>query len=142
MKTLSGTRWSSRADATKALFANYDEIAEALIDISSDETQSDDTRSESCRLEEKMNKLETALMTVIWNSILERFNATSLSLQNVDVDLITVVKLYDSLRSFVSQMRYNFDSMEAMAKAYDTVTEKEYADANMHAFKKTKTLSG
>jgi len=34
----------------------YCEIAQALMDLSSDETQSDDTRSEACRLGEKLNK--------------------------------------------------------------------------------------
>ena len=36
----------------------------------------------------EMERLETLLMTVVWHIILERFNATSLSLQKVDMELI------------------------------------------------------
>ena len=52
-----------------------------------------------------MECYETALLTVTWQRILERFNATSISLQKVETDLISVVKLYNSLTSFVKQMR-------------------------------------
>lgn len=37
VKSLSGTRWSARADATKALFAHHKEIVSALIDVSADD---------------------------------------------------------------------------------------------------------
>jgi len=54
-----------RAHAIKALFDNYDEMAQALIDISSDETQSDDTRSDACWSEESKinNILKKTLVT-------------------------------------------------------------------------------
>jgi len=51
-----------KTHAIKALFVNYDEIVQALIDISSYETQSDDTRSDAFWLESKMNKLENTLV--------------------------------------------------------------------------------
>ena len=57
-----------------------------------------------------MERLETALMTVVWHTILELFNATSLSLQKVDIDLISAVKLYDSLVTFLLQLRDRFDN--------------------------------
>jgi len=56
-----------------------------------------------------MERLETALMTVVWHTILGRFNATSLSLQKVDIDLISAVKLYNSLVTFLLQLRDRFD---------------------------------
>ena len=71
----------------------------------------------------QMNQLETALMTVIWHTILVRFNATSLSLQKVKIDLLSVVKLYESLITFLLQMRDRFDETEEQAKAYVGVKE-------------------
>ena len=54
-------------------------------------------------------------MTVVWHTILERFNATSLSLQKVDIDLISAVKLYDSLVTFLLQLRDRLDEKEEKA---------------------------
>ena len=51
-----------------------------------------------------MEWLETAL-TVVCHTILERFNATPLSLQKVDIDLISAVKLYNSLVTFLLKGR-------------------------------------
>jgi len=83
--------------STKALFVHFPKIASALIRISADDRQNIDTRTEATRLEEKMNELEIGLMVVIGHEILDRFNATSLSLQQVDIDLVTVVKIFESL---------------------------------------------
>jgi len=97
VKSLSGTCWSARSDATKALFVHFQEIASALIRISADDRQNIDTRTEATSLEERMNELEIGQMVVILHEILDRFNATSFSLQQVDIILVSVVKLYESL---------------------------------------------
>ena len=70
-------------------------------------------------------------MTVVWRTILERFNATSLSLQKVDIDLISAVKLYDSLVTFLLQLRDIFDETEEKAKSY--VEIQEYKEATISA---------
>ena len=128
VKTLSDTRWSARADATKSLFSNYPEILKALIAIKTDTTQKPDTRLTADGLITQMEQLDTALMTIIWHTILERFNATSLCLQKVDIDLLNVVKLYNSLISFLLDTRDTFDDIEEKAKSY--VATNEYKDAN------------
>ena len=69
-------------------------------------------------------------MTVVWRTILERFNATSLSLQKVDTDLFSAVKLYDSL-TFLLQLRDRFDETEEKAKSY--VEIQEYKEATISA---------
>jgi len=74
-----------------------------------------------------MERLETALMTVVWHTILERLNATSLSLQKVDIDLISAVKLYDSLVTFLLQLRDRFDEKEEKAKSYVEIQEYKVA---------------
>jgi len=77
-----------------------------------------------------MERLETALMTVVWHTILERFCATSLSLQKVDIDLICAMKLYDSLVTFLLQLRDRFDEKEEKAKS--CVEIQEYKEATKH----------
>lgn len=47
----------------------------------------------------EMIKLETRIMTILWNGILERFQASSASLQSPDQDLNTGYALYESLKS-------------------------------------------
>jgi len=127
VKTLSDTRWSARADATRAVSSHYQEIVKVLGDICIDAKQTSDTRLQADGLIKQMEQLETALMTVIWHTILERFNTTSLSLQKVEIDLLSVVKLHDSLITFLLQMRDRFDEVEENAKSY--VDVKEYKAA-------------
>lgn len=138
VKSLSATRWCARADAVKALIVHYKEIQNALIDISSDDTQTEDTRCEAEGLESKMCKLELALMTVVWNKILERFNATSKTLQKVNIDLLTCVQLYESLHSFISAFREQFDVVEEAAKSF--AIEDTYAETKTRVRKRKRFI--
>lgn len=52
-----------------------------------------------------MNKWETAYMTVFWCVILHTFNKTSLLLRSVDIDISTVVSLYNSLIKYVQTLQ-------------------------------------
>lgn len=51
-----------------------------------------------------MNKLEIAIIYEIWN-ILQKFNATNKSLQNINIDLEIVVKLHNSLKNYLLNLR-------------------------------------
>ena len=46
VKRMSDTRWSARADATKALVEGYDEINDALVEIAGNEEEKAETREE------------------------------------------------------------------------------------------------
>ena len=117
VKSLSDTRWSVRAYAIKAVFLHYLEIKSVLENICSDSRQIVATKIEG--LIKQMEAFETALLTVIWYNILTRLNATSLSLQKVETDLLSVVKLSESLISFVSEMRQvQYDEIEDQAMAF------------------------
>lgn len=48
-------------------------------------------------------------MICLWTPILKRFNATSVTLQSTNIDLSTVTKLYESLESYIKNIRNNFD---------------------------------
>jgi len=71
---------AARADATRSVFAHNREILKVATDICADTKQSPDTILQADGLAKQMERLETALMTVVWHTISERFNATSLSL--------------------------------------------------------------
>ena len=56
-------------------------------------------------------------MTVFWDKIMDRFNATNLTLQKVEISLCESQKLYTSLIEFVGSVRNDFDAIESEAKA-------------------------
>jgi hypothetical protein len=117
-KSLSATRWSARADANLALRRNFAAIRTVLETISASADRTAMTRNEASSLAKKMNELEVAVMCVFWNSILQRFNATSKNLQSVKIDLETCVALYNSLLDFIQSARTmeSFISHEEEAK--------------------------
>ena len=84
--------------------------------IRDDENQTQATRIESSSLHSKMEQFETALLCILWDSILHQFNAASQSLQATHVELATCVSLYDSLVSFIASIRDKFEDYEKKAK--------------------------
>src|SRR6218665_2350473 len=134
VKTLSATCWSARADATKCLFVHYKDIRNALIDISTDNRHNIDTRAEAGGFARKIGQFETAFMTVIWHTILDRFNTTSASLQKVEIDLFTALKLYESLTTFVEEIGGSFDDMEK--KVQDYVDNQQNKEAQRRVVKR------
>lgn len=80
-KNLSQTRWSARAEACEALNAGYNNYIVALQDLYEDETQQPKTRVEADGLLKKFGLLETGIMPIAWNTIMERFNKVNKKLQ-------------------------------------------------------------
>ena len=74
------------------------------------------TRNEAYSLANYINRLEVAILTVFWDSILNRFNAVSSLLQSSSVDMSSVVSLYNSLVTFVGECRDDFDIYEEDGK--------------------------
>ena len=118
LKSLSDTRWSARADATKAVLYGYTEIKSALKAISRDAQQTGGTRNEADSLYQRMKQLETAFLCVLWQEILSRFNETSKSLQAVKVDIKLAIDLLLSLDSFINNLRDRFAEFEERAKEF------------------------
>ncbi len=113
---MSDTRWSARADATKALVKGYDEIYDALEEINNDEDEKPDAKDEAGNLVSDMERLEIGILTALWHKILQRFHTTSQALQSSDQDLNTAVALYESLIEFVHLLRTRFEGFEAEGK--------------------------
>ncbi|XDV19134.1 hypothetical protein PO909_024682, partial [Leuciscus waleckii] len=137
LKSLSDTRWSAHAQATKALQQNYSRIQESLQKISNDTTQCLTTRDEARTLYMKMDKLENAILCNMWNNILQRFHKTSTALQGVDLDLCNAVSLVSSLRDYVASLREDFDKFESDAKNMSPSLSQDYkVDTQRHRKRK------
>ena len=63
-----------------------------------------------------MDSLETALMAMIWNTILAWFNKASKAFQGIDVDLKKVVDTIDSIEKFLKSLRERYEELELEAK--------------------------
>ena len=111
-KRVTTTRWSCRADATKALVQGYHEIRAALADIVDDPNEIPKVHSEASGLYDRMGTLETGIYSVFWNDILVRLNATSLKLQDPQLDLNAAVAMLKSLQNFIAAKRGAFFSYE------------------------------
>ena len=109
---LSGTRWSARYDAVSALSKGYDTIGEVLESLFEDQEQSSECRGEADGLLRRLQELETAIFTELWENILVQFQKTNLSLQKAGLSLNTAVHLLESLHKFVDSLRPNFDQLE------------------------------
>ena len=104
LKSLSGTRWSARADATKALRFSYKAIHDDFNEIKVNHGNPSAAQYEASQLITVMDTLETAVMTVLWDD-LRRINLTSKALQQVQIDVCTIPILYSSLIEFIGQAR-------------------------------------
>ncbi|XP_065650488.1 uncharacterized protein LOC136078633 [Hydra vulgaris] len=115
VKNLSVTRWSARFDACHALFNSYAFIIEALHSIVGNQKEKAVYKVEANELLARLKTLETGLLICIWNSILNSFNATNKKLQSTDIDLHTVLDLYNGLENYLVQIRNDFDVFENKA---------------------------
>ncbi|KAK9692785.1 hypothetical protein QE152_g34915 [Popillia japonica] len=77
VKSLSTTRWSARADACKSLRESWNGIHGALvsIEIAAQRKRTVICEAKSSRM--KMERLETALLTVLWGFLLNHMNSTN-----------------------------------------------------------------
>lgn len=122
VKSLSQTRWSARHDACYALEKEWSAIIGALEFIAESRDEKPTTRSEATGLQRKLQHLETAILVIVWNVILDRFNAASKKLQESQADLSSVVQIYSSLALFLQDMRERqFSEYEEKAKALSGV---------------------
>uniref|UniRef100_A0A8C6MBU8 TTF-type domain-containing protein n=1 Tax=Nothobranchius furzeri TaxID=105023 RepID=A0A8C6MBU8_NOTFU len=135
LKSLSSTRWSARADASKALRFGYKAIQDALNEIKVDQGTPRAAQYEANQLITVMETLETAVMTVLWDELLRRINVTGKALQQVHIDVCTVPILYSSLIEYIGQARNDFDVYEAEVKTL-TATDGYKADSQRRRVKK------
>ena len=116
LKRVTTTRWSCRADATKALKHGYQHIKDVLARIVDDNQEKGCVRCEAEGLWKRISRLETGIYTVFWNDILQRTDATNKSLQHAKLDLNSAVVSLTSLQNYVASKRDSFDTYEQQGK--------------------------
>ena len=87
-----------------------------------------DTRHEANSIKKKLIKLEIAFMTIFWKRVLGRFNATSVYLQTIEIDMVTGNSMLQSLITFVGELRNDFDAIEDEAKIMSLLVNKEWSN--------------
>ena len=97
-------------------------IKTALLDIGEDDQQIGATKYETKSLVSSLDTLETALMSVLWNIKLTRYNDTSLKFVHCTCDLKLAADLLESLHTFTDDYRNRFDEFEATAKEVSSVS--------------------
>lgn len=133
-KALSDTRWSARHDAIRSVNKSYNENIAALEELATDENQRRDSRLEAEGFRKKLEQLEVAILLEIWDTILERFQKTNLSLQERGLSLNSAIHLLKSLLEFVKRQRSEFDSYEEKGKKKSV--EKEYKQSSIRSQKR------
>lgn len=116
LKSHSTTRWSADAEATKALRKNYKCICATLSELAGNENETSMTRKEAQSLHDKLNKKETVISIVVWDTILQRLNAANKIVQDTSVNLSKLPDLIQSLIDFMQFVRENFDDFEKEAQ--------------------------
>ena len=114
VKSLSNTRWSARSEATTALKENFFELRQLLQDLTLDDNETNETKSDLSYLKKSMDALETAILCVLWQKILQRFHSTSKSLQRADMSLGSCAALYNGIESFCQHLWDEFNKTERM----------------------------
>uniref|UniRef100_A0A6P7G4L2 Uncharacterized protein LOC114335868 n=1 Tax=Diabrotica virgifera virgifera TaxID=50390 RepID=A0A6P7G4L2_DIAVI len=104
-KRVNVTRWSGRFNALKALNLCYQDIKQALLELSSNDDEKMPVRCQANNLHEKMATLEFDTYVAFWFEVLERTDLASKSLQSANIDLHTCSSLYSSLQHFYESLR-------------------------------------
>ena len=116
IKNLCHTRWSARHESVKSLLINYSEILTALQTIQDDCTREAVARHKAKSLLSKLYKLETAILTTLWQLLLERIQAVSIHLQSTNIDLSTALIDLKSLLRFLNDQKLQYSYFEVAAK--------------------------
>lgn len=117
LKSCSSTRWCADAQAVKSLRKNYTSVLQTLTSLSTDNEQNASTILEASSLHKKLQKFETVLNIVVWDTLLQRLNQTSIELQKPTLNILLVGPLYRSLIDFTQTVRDNFSMYENEAKS-------------------------
>ena len=99
--------------------------------MATEDNQPPDSRLEAFRKE--LEQLKLAILLEIWDTILERFQKTNVSLQERGLSLNSAMHLLKSLLEFVKRQHSEFDSYEEKGK--DKSVEKEYKQSSIRSKK-------
>ncbi|GCB74070.1 hypothetical protein scyTo_0003155 [Scyliorhinus torazame] len=134
LKSLSVTRWSAHYEAVRAIKNGYMGILQTLKHILEDSEVKPEYKRDTRNLYHKLVKLEYAILAVVWEEVLERFNKTSKKLQTPGFDVFEGYLLLSSLLLFVKELRENsadrIAQYESEAKGLCEAITSSYSDAS------------
>jgi hypothetical protein len=94
-----------------------------LKNIADDAEQKSECRLEARGLYSNFNKLETGILALFWNDVLQQFQKCSSTLQSADQDLNTSCALWESLTAFIFTLRTGYNEIEEKAKKFTNCSE-------------------
>ncbi|XP_063926406.1 uncharacterized protein LOC135139966 [Zophobas morio] len=125
--------WSSRYDAVHALKTSYSLIVTISETIINDNLEKNDCKMEAKKILGKLYKLEIAILTVVWEELLERINKVSKKLQEPGLDLCEGLALITSLEIFIKSLREKSNdkliNYELRAKGFSSKVKENYSNA-------------
>ena len=109
----------------KALSSEYTGHTELLTEFSNNTEETLECRRDTSGILVQLKELDTSIMLVMWDTLLERIQKTSEALQKTGLALNTAVQLLKSLISFIKDMREQYDetTMMMMVEAMLVVTQ-------------------
>ena len=99
---------------------------DVLKTIADDDSTKMEARQQALGLSTCMSRLETGIMVVLWDQILQRFQRRSMSLQSSDQDLNNACSLYESMIAYMETLRNSFN--EIAEKASNLTCSDRYQD--------------
>ena len=84
--------------------------------ISNNNDQKAECHQQAHGLFSTMMQLETRIMVILWDQVLQSFQMTSASLQSSDQDSNTACAIYESLHGFIQAMQSTLPDIEQKAK--------------------------
>ncbi|KAJ8667023.1 hypothetical protein QAD02_008685 [Eretmocerus hayati] len=135
VKTLSATRWSARCDSVVAVETYWDALHATLNAIEADKDTKSLVRCQVIGVRVELERLETAFLVKVWGFLLPRIDSVSKRLQAQDIEITTVVELYDSLIGLVSSIR-NDESFQTFLSEALIISINEDYDVDLKRKKK------
>lgn len=127
LKRSTGTRWSAKYSAVKALCSSYPKVIQILVAfLSADSGLTEEHKSTARSLLKKLCKFQTIFMLFLWEKILIKIEKVNQSLQKAGLDLAVTVKLFASLLGYLEDLKTEFNSVFDASKRYFT----EYVKSN------------
>lgn len=142
LKRTTGTRWSAKYAAIKALRTSYMKVVGLLVDFTSEVSSlTAEHKSTARSLLKKLIKLQTIFLLFFWEKVLNQIDKTSQVLQKSNLDLAVTVKLFESLRKFLEALETDFDSVFGSCKEFfmNNIESNANLNAILHAEGRTRS---
>lgn len=116
LKSLSETRWSARADATRTVIEQLPEVIDALFAVSEDITCDSETSSKVTSLVQAIETFDFLVSLVVWHKVLNTVNQASVILQSRNLSIGDAVRVVTAVKEEMKQHRLN-SFQDAVEKA-------------------------